>query len=246
MHTNNDLVFDIINNIKKFSEEPIIVFHVNKLFSDFDYENFKNIKDVYINPVRFTMGHSDNKVKPLISNYEFLIKNEIKFDYQTYFYSKMLLVKRGLETYLSNCDSCMHLKPYFSYDPPYLKVDCNVFPKGLHYSLIEGLTLNYKISEKIYSLIKKYKLEEVQGWAPEEQIIPSSIYQYSNNIKKVPISAKSAENIICNVDDIKNYIKHDTLIQDSYHGERSSNEIFFAHRVEYNYFDPVREFVRNI
>lgn len=50
VHENMDVVVNTVENIKKYVAEPIIVFHVNPVFKDFDKSRLDSYTDVYVNP----------------------------------------------------------------------------------------------------------------------------------------------------------------------------------------------------
>jgi hypothetical protein len=105
VHTNNNIVEDMIFNIKKFVDQPIICLHVSKVFEDFDFERFSRIENVYINPDRYNTYKGGTFMTPLCSNINY-ITNVLKldYDYQMIFYSQMLFIKKGVENYLKGFD----------------------------------------------------------------------------------------------------------------------------------------------
>lgn len=245
VHQNNDVVGDLINNIFKYTENPVICLHVNKCFTDFDNERFGGIKNVYINPQSFSHGKYESKVKSFCSNHDFILENGVNFDYEMIFYSQMLFAKRGIEKYLIGCDSCMVHTKKDSSSHNFNSKECELFVGEIYKSLVEGLVFNFEISKKIYSLIRGSSLYEKTGWCAEEFVFPSAINKFSSQAKRVPINTQKRTHTT--FEDMKKIIHNEVKeISSFYYDKQSVDDIYIIHRVDYNYENPIRKYLRSL
>ena len=248
VHTNNDIVEDLINNIFKYTENPVICLHVHTCFTDFDSERFGGIENVYINPQRFSHIVYANKIKALCSNHDFILENKVDFDYEIIFYSQMLFVKRGIENYLRGCDSCMvHSKLHASCHN-FNSKECELFAGDIYKSLIEGLVFNFEISKKMYSLLKGSSLYDDRYMPVEEFAFPSAINMFSsqpNRNKRVPMNTQKRTHIT--FEEVKQIIHNEVKeISSFYYDKQSVDDIYIVHRVDYNYENPIRKYLRRL
>jgi hypothetical protein len=247
VHDNNNIVEDMIFNIKKFVKNPIICLHVSEVFHDFDPDKFSNIKDVYINPERFFTYKGGSFVHPLCSNFNY-INNElkIKFDYHMIFYSQMLFIRSGIEEYLKDADGFISLHEFHWESTPVIENSEVKFPKGVVKNLVEGLTCNKNVSVKMFDFIQNDdNLYNNSGWVPEEVIVPSCILKFAKKIKNYPTNS-SCDNYQ-SFAKIKKFLdgKINSLCH-LYFGDQLKEEIYIIHRVDYNYNNPIREYIRSL
>jgi len=244
VHQNNEIVDDMINNIKKFVRDPIIVFHVNSCFTDFDFDRFSEIDGVYINPERFSHGKYDSKMKAFTSNYNLLKENGIKFDYQLLFYSQMLFVRSGIEEYLEGCDSCNHPDP--APENPFTEEELKLLTKGKFKCAAEGLICTSEICDKLYKLISETSLLDKEGWCLEEWYFPSLINAFSEVRKDVPMNHQRRKTH-STLDEVLGIVNGDiTELENLYTGTQSRDSIFIMFRIDYDHNNSVRQYVREL
>lgn len=245
VHQNNNIVEDLVNNIFKFTENPVICLHVNKSFADFDSKRFEGIENLYINPQSFFHGKYESKVKAFCSNHDFVLENKVDFDYEMIFYSQMLFVKHGIEKYLMDCDSCMFDTKLHCSSHNFNSKESELFDGKIYKSLVEGLVFNFEVSKKIYSLIKNSSLYEKTGWCTEEFVFSSAINKFSSQVKRVPMNTQKRPQFT--IEDAKKIIHNEVKeISSFYYGKQSVDEIYIIHRVDYNYENPIRKYLRSL
>lgn len=249
-----DVVEDMINNIKRFVKNPIIVIHVNEIFDSFNMKRFSNIKDVYINNNRFSHGQYDTKTKALVSNRDYLINNNIDFDYEIIFYPKMLFIKKGIEEYLVGADLCMPTPDQDKRDRMEFALNTKMdvfteeekiyFNKGIEKFLVEGLSYSKTLSDKIYDLIKSTSLYERTGHCYEEFIFPTVAKHFASSIKNYPGIISYWE---LSEEDLKKIInKKITEFTSFFTDNQAVDNIYFIHKVEYGYGNNIRRVIRSI
>jgi len=244
VHQNNNIVEDIINNIKKFVENPIIVLHANTSFENFDIDKFSKIENVYINPERFSHGKYDTKVKSLTSNYVFIKNKNIDFDYHMIFYSQMLFVKRGIESYLKDYDSCVN--SFSEINNLFTQEELKILKSGTNKCLVEGLIFNSEICENVYSLISNTSLLNKEGWCLEEWIFPSLIKIFSKKCRDVPMNHQRSKTH-CSLDEVVGVVNESIdSLENFYTGTQKTKDIFIMFRVDYDYYNPIREYMRKM
>jgi hypothetical protein len=244
VHQNNEIVNDMIQNAKKFVRNPILVFHVNTCFADFDFERFSGIENVYINPERFSHGKYDSKMRAFTSNYNLLKGKGVEFDYQLLFYSQMLFVRSGIEDYIAGCDSCNHPLP--APENPFTWDELGLLTKGKSKCAAEGLVCTSAICEKLYSLISCTSLLEKEGWCLEEWIFPSLIEAFSETRKDVPMNHQRRKTH-STLEEVRGIVSGEiTTLENFYTGVQSRESIFIMFRVDYDHNNPVRAFVRGL
>lgn len=254
IYKNNDITNDMILNIKKFVKNPIIILHVNTCFEDFDFDRFDKIENVYINPVRMSHAQYDTKTIAIFSNHELAISLGLDFDYEIIFYPKMLFIKAGIEDYLIGSDLCMpsptaEQRDLMEYA---LNTKMNVFTEeekdffknDLEKFLVEGMCFSRSLSHMMYGLIKEKNLYRKNGHCYEEFIFPTVAKYFSINTKNYPgvISYWNFSAI-----DLMMILNKDILHYSSFFSNNQDvNDIYFIHKVEYNYDDEIREVVRGL
>ena len=247
VHRDNDIVEDMIHNIKKFTKNPIICIHVSKVFEDFNFEKFSKLENVYINSERFHTYKGGTFMHPLCSNINY-ISNILKleYDYHMIFYSQMLFIKNGVEDYLKDADGFISLHEYHWESTPVIENSSIKFPKGVVKNLVEGVTCSRNVALKSYNfIIEDNNLLNNRGWVPEEVIFPSCILKFSNKIKNYPTN--SHKNNFQSLDEIKKLLnKEIDFIPHVYFNNQPENEIFIIHRVDYDYDNTIRKYIREL
>lgn len=244
VHQNNEIVDDMINNIKKFVDDPVIVFHVNTCFQDFDFERFSGLENIYINPERFSHGKYDSKMRAFTSNYNLLKSKGIEFDYQILFYSQMLLVRRGIERYIEQFSSCNHPDP--APENPFTEDELKLLTKGKSKCAAEGLVCSSDICDKLYPLISSTSLLDKHGWCLEEWIFPSLINAFSESNGDVPMNHQRRKTH-STLEEVRGIVTGEiTELENFYTGTQSRDTIFIMFRVDYDHNNPVRKYVREL
>ena len=109
VHESTSSVYDLIQNIKYFCVEPIIILHVSKVSNLFlDINKFEN---VYINDVSLITGFADGTLTFVHKeNFFFAEKLKLNYEYFIPFGSNELFIKHGVEQYIDGTEK--------SYSPP--------------------------------------------------------------------------------------------------------------------------------
>jgi hypothetical protein len=247
VHTNNNIVEDMIFNIKKFVDQPIICLHVSKVFEDFDFERFSRIENVYINPDRYNTYKGGTFMPPLCSNINY-ITNVLKldYDYQMIFYSQMLFIKKGVENYLKDADGFISLHEYHWESTPAIENPTVRFPKGVVKNLVEGICCSRDVTIKTHDfIINDDHLLNNDGWVPEEVIFPSCILKFSEKIKNYP-TCSHAKNFH-DIEEVKKFLNREIdSMPHLYFGNQPEEQIFAIHRVDYDYNGSIRKYIREI
>lgn len=249
-----DVVGDLINNIKKFVKNPVIVLHVAPSFEDFDFNRFLYIDNVYINPIRYDHGQWGTKIKALTSNHDLLKDKDIKFDYEIIFYPKMLFIKRGIEEYLNEVDLCMPSPTKEKRDAMEyaLNTKMDVFTEeekaffnyDIEKFLVEGLCFRKDLANKIYEMIKCTPLYNRSGHCYEEFILPTVAKYFAKTIKHYPGIISYWD---LSINDLKMIINEDFCKFSSFFiDNQDTNNIYLIHKVDYGYDSDIRKLIRGI
>ena len=249
-----DVVGDLILNIKKFVDNPVIVLHIAPSFEDFDFNRFSSIDNVYINPIRYDHGQWGTKVKALTSNYDLLKTKNIDFDYEIVFYPKMLFIKKGIEGYLEGSDLCMpsptkEKREAMEYA---LNTKMNVFTEeeklffnnDIEKFLVEGMAFSKDISNKMYEMIKCTQLYNREGHCYEEFILPTVAKYFAENIKGYPGIISYGDIYI---EDLKKIINREISQFSSFFTDNQNiDDVYLVHKVDYGYENDTRKLIRGI
>lgn len=254
VYKDNDIVEDMVLNIKKFVKDPVIVLHVNTCFEDFDFKRFEKFKDLYINPERMSHGQYDTKIKALVSNNSFINDLGIDFDYELIFYPKMLFIKSDIEEYLEGADLCMPTPTNQKREAmePALNTKMDVFTNeekllfdnDIEKFLVEGMCFSSHVSENTYGLISKTGLYHKVGHCYEEFVFPTVAKLFAQRIKTYPGVISYWDFPVTELMMILNKDKHE--VSSFFEDAQSVNDIYFIHKVEYDYDNEIREIVRSI
>jgi hypothetical protein len=254
VYRDTDVVGDLILNIKKFVNNPIIVLHVAPSFEDFDFNRFSYIDNVYINPARYDHGQWGTKVKALTSNHDLLKNKNIEFDYEIIFYPKMLFIKRGIEQYIDGFDLCMpsptkEKREVMEYA---LNTKMNAFTEeekiffnnDIEKFLVEGMVFSKDISNKMYEMIKCTPLYVREGHCYEEFIFPTVAKYFSENINNYPGIISYWD---LSIEDLKKIINREVLEFSSFFTDNQNiDNIYLVHKVDYGYANDIRKLIRGI
>lgn len=185
VHEKEDIVVNLINNIKCYNPNSIIIIHVNKLFS-FDISEItnKNIKNVFVNPTRLECYSGKGLLHTHISNYHFAKQKNMVFDYIGFLASNEMFIKPGLEQYVEQYDACVQIEPSDS------KTDWHLFNRGINTTTFLRTLLSQLTSATYY------------GGQAEGQIFKKSVFENIIDViqetgHNVPHNLYETEEIIC-------------------------------------------------
>ena len=135
----------------------------------------------------------------------------------------------------------------------YSRLWLNTYLKQIDNWDINKLQERYKILLERFLQIWKFpdviieddNLLNNRGWVPEEVIFPSCILKFSNKIKNYPTN--SHKNNFQSLDEIKKLLnKEIDFIPHVYFNNQPENEIFIIHRVDYDYDNTIRKYIREL
>jgi hypothetical protein len=254
VYKDQDVVEDLILNIKKFVIDPVIVIHVSPEFKNFDSDRFSRINSVYINSDSYDHGQWGTKIKALTSNHDLIKSKGIEFEYEIIFYPKMLFIKSGIEKYLEGSDLCMpspteQKRNEMEYAlatkwDVFTKEQKDFFNNDIEKFLVEGMCFSKEVANKMYEMIKCTQLYNIEGHCLEEFVLPTVAKYFSSTIKDYPgiigygdISISDLRMILC-----KEVSEFNSFFTDS----QSVDNIYVVHKVDYGYDNEIRKMIRGI
>lgn len=254
VYKDQDVVEDLIYNIKKFVKDPEIVLHIAPDFDDFNFIKFSSIENVYINPKRYSHGQWGTKIKALTSNHDLLEDMNIQFDYEIIFYPKMLFIKHGIEKYLDGSDLCMPTPSQAKRDAMeyalatkwdvFTQPQKDFFNNDIEKFLVEGMCFSRNIASQMYEMIKCTTLYDIEGHCLEEFVLPTVAKYFSSNIKDYP-GIIGYGNI--SIDDLKMILDNRVTTFSSFFTDNQKvDDIYLVHKVEYGYENDLRKLIREI
>lgn len=251
-HENYNILNNLIDNIIKFNKNYNVLICLN--LNKYMYENRNSIKqtNVIINHNVFDKRPwTSDFLKAHISNFQFLLNENILFDNFMLLASNCMLIKQIKLPNKNVYDNRL----YFTYakDNQLEKLnDWSNWPNILKNKIIinilienkvkitraqhEGRLYNFTLFYNIYKFIKDYNLLNLieQEGVFEEFLLPS-LEHYYNNGKMVPVYCKvfwEKKDYLPNIDDVKKCI--------------NDPNIFAVKRVNRYYNDIVRNFINSL
>jgi len=190
VHENMDVVCNIVENIKRFVQNPIIVFHVNPLFRDFDPARLAKYSDVIVNPTQLNFIKYQSLLHILMAN--FYQTETIDYDYHCFFYSNEMFIRPGIENYIKDHD-CV-FEDYRQQENPRLQEliracsEKNYFdPQLLINNHVEGTLYSKKLIKQIFDFVLYNMVSILHSQTSiEETVIPTLAYMYTTAEKRVP------------------------------------------------------------
>lgn len=113
VHESRFSVKSLINNLRKFTNNSIILIHISADFSEFDLVQ-EDFVDVYFNNVRMNTGYLDGSLlKAHVANMSYAERKNLSYDYFVPFGSNQMLIKNGIEHFIveNNIKKCKRLLP---------------------------------------------------------------------------------------------------------------------------------------
>jgi len=184
VHENMDVVVNTVENIKKYVAEPIIIFHVNPVFKDFDKSRLDSYTDVYVNPNQFEFTKYHSILHILMANY--YETKHLDYDYHCFFYSNEMFIRSGIESYIADHECVFenvfgstaldrHLAMYSACSIP------NFF-QGQPYinNHVEGTMYSRQLIGKIFDFISENLMPLLTSKTSiEETVIPTLAYMFT-------------------------------------------------------------------
>lgn len=116
VHEKIDVVLNQIENFTKFNPNSGIILHISKKFRkelNTKIDVLINKKNIFINPISIDTGLNDNsQFYAHQVNIEYIIFNELKFEYISFHASNDMFVRVGLIDYLRNFDAGSDIKAH--------------------------------------------------------------------------------------------------------------------------------------
>ncbi|MEQ4705922.1 hypothetical protein [Providencia huaxiensis] len=271
VHESAESVYDLVNNINYFCLSPSIIIHVpqdSKMMLDFSKHN-----NVYINRTRLLTGYVDGTLTFVhIENYLECKRIGLHFDYFIPFGSNQLFIKSGIESYIygsvKNESSSPNKKDYHYQvhlrDKSAHKILSSVLrksaPEGTYYKhdvmehiLSSGGMQYYKENIWIYRSqlglrIRKFAslLTRVMIKLKLVSLIPSFIARFSYASEEIIFPSIKYEGIekkiFCFIPWERKNIK--VTIKDIEKLRNQSSHYYSVKRIERDYYDEVRVFIR--
>lgn len=228
----------MIDNINSFVKNPTICLHVSPIFKDFDLNRMRRKDNVIVNVDRYYTRQFVSRIPPYLSNKMYAIREGCFFDYEIFFFPKMLFIRGGIEDYLSSTDACFHAYPSQKAD---MGDDKEAFD-----SLLEGICISRDVSDRMYATVMYVpQLLKAAGHCPEEVIFPTLIKDFSKVTKKLPMSTKDDRPSGTTIKMVKSLLTSE-IEQDLFYGERKCCELFMAKNFLYDANSEARKFVRDL
>jgi hypothetical protein len=217
VHESNECIIDLIDNINKFVEDPIIVLHVNPEFTSFEIPKYNN---VYINPERFIFILYDTIIGHHYSNINYILSLGITFEYVIFMSSNVLFIRKNLENHIKNYDAgFFNTRPYHKVNMQYNFINYKNTLKKIrkkipalgdfqYISNIEGTFMNMSIYLQIYEILKDIYLPwEYNDTHQEEFVFPLLLSYFTNNLSNGICYIDLDKNKL-NIDDINNILEN--------------------------------------
>lgn len=110
VHEKPEVIHDQINNINKYFPEAEVVLHVSKsYFEQWRIEEIEDIKGVYINPTHLETTWGDI-VLPHVSNFEYIEKLGVDYDYFMMHSSNDMYVCYGVAEYIAKYEAGFNMR----------------------------------------------------------------------------------------------------------------------------------------
>jgi hypothetical protein len=255
IHENNSVVENLIQNIQKYVKHPIIVFHVNASFTDFDETIPQRYNNVYVNPTRFSHVKFTSTFGILASNFH--LTEHIDYDYHCIFHSNMMFIKHGVEEYFRGTDSSYYsliMKDEHRTNTMVENTDIlSLIPKDeILNNFAEGTHCTKEIFKSLIVWVERY--DSFLTWPHghiEEVVVPTLCYVLSDKSKMV----RSAMALCTNVGDydggpsidmVKELLKKDNQAPNQDGEMLDTNNVFFIKRVRRSLDDPLRQFINEL
>lgn len=185
VHENMDVVVNTVDNIRRYVEKPIIIFHVNPIFTSFDHHRLRSDFPVYVNPHRFEFIKYQSILHILMANYYH--SQHIDYDYHCFFYSNEMFIRSGIEQYVNGyqCVFENHFHPHSTARHEEMKAACSLpgFFDNQPFinNHVEGTMYSRELIGKIFDFIKSNLMDLLMSTTSiEETVIPTLAYMFTS------------------------------------------------------------------
>jgi len=190
IHENMDVVINIVDNIKKFVKDPIIIFHANPIFKDFDASRFDIYSNVYVNSNRFEFTKYHSLLPILMTNY--YETSHLEYDYHCFFYSNEMFIKPGIEDYIAGKQCVFEnvFSPTASDRHREMFAACDIpdYFQGQPFinNHIEGTLYSKQLIDKIFAFVSQHLMALLTSKTSiEETVIPTLAYMYTSPDERI-------------------------------------------------------------
>lgn len=271
VHESEESVYDLINNINYFCLNPLIMIHVPKNSGmKFDFSRYDNI---YVNRTSLFTGYVDGTLTFVhLENYMECKRIGLQFDYFIPFGSNQLFIKSGIEDYIhgsvKNESPSADKKNYHYLVHLRDKEMRNILGDDVRKSAPEGTYYRQDVMEKILSSggrqyyernisayrsqlglkIRKYfsLMTKVAAKIKLVSLVPSFIAKFSYASEEILFPSIKCAGIekkrFCFIPWERKNIK--VTIKDIEHLRCQNSHYYSVKRIERDYNDEVRTFIR--
>lgn len=250
-HENNDVLCDVIENIQKFIEEPIIVIHANQSFGDFDPSRYTKYQNVHVNPERLPLVKYQSMLPILISNFKF--SEQFDYEYIYTFHTNELFYKKGFEKFISNYDMSMEWIMQGIGERCELLFKTKIEPKVNKQIIlnnhVEGTFYKKELFKSIVEYIENEIPEVINSvHAMEETVLPMVAYHLFANKDKIFYKSTllHTEQRQISIDELNILLTDDIGIEMFYGIKSNTNDIFSIKPVHRTMDNELRSHIRNL
>lgn len=252
VHENNDVIENVIQNIKKFVKHPIILIHVNLYWDGFDYSIIDKYDDVYVNPTRIPLIKYHNSLPIFISNFKYA--DQFDYDYFCIFHSNELFIKYGIEKYIADNDiSHQHFVNIKHQNTVNTINNTDLLNKIPSHEIfnnhVEGNFYKREIMGKIVnSLEQDYSSMINFVGSVEETLIPTLAYKFCDKNKIVPTYMLSfyCKQFYLKQEHITDLLNPNCIVESFYDIPVNTDTIYTVKPVNRDINDPVRIYINNL
>jgi hypothetical protein len=252
VHENNEIIENVIQNINKFVNAPIILIHVNKNWDGFDYSIVDKYDNVYINPTRISLIKYHNSLPIFISNFKYA--QQFDYDYFCIFHSNELFIKPGIEQYIKDNDIShqhfVNIKHQNTVNTINNTDFLNKIPSHeIFNNHVEGNFYKREIMQEIIKCLEQdYPVMIDFIGSVEETLIPTLAYKFCDKNKIVPTYMLSfyCKQYSMTIEHIMELLYPNLIVEGFYNIPVNTNTIFTVKPVNRDINDPVRIYINNL
>lgn len=245
VHESNECILNMIQNLNKYIINPIFILHVNPTFSSFNVNLFEKIEHIYINPKRYNYNYYDTQIGIINSNYQYLIDNNILFDYFLILPSNSLCVKYGIENYICKFDAGFYHRKHDGtygkifnnqYTLPIFDKCQNINAEMKYISNVDGVFFKKDIFQKIYDMTRYTYDPNIRIPCHHEEFLYPILLEYLETTMTIKLSDTT-----CYI----NLSSYSVSINEIENTQKSLDR-FFVKRVPRNINDPIRKYINTL
>ena len=272
VHENVNCILSLINNIKKFCPNSLIVIHIsNNNLSD---AQLQNIENVFVNPTRnIIIKYEHGLLHCYLSNYKYVCEKVGKENISNFVFmsSNEMIIKYGLEEHIKKYKNGLQCVCHNQF------VDWHIYNRNVQNTLpiekkinmldmdtiwggqTEGQFYETDVMDKICEVFEKCFSNEKTDY-PSEEIIPQTVFMSMEKSLKCPnITFQTySHSLNMTIDIVKLFINSEKqnefillpssnkMCLSTPHAGNKIKYIFCVKRIERNENDPVRCFINNL